>query len=505
MAIKRQGKQQNKKPMPKASPARKREVKRDVKAEVHKVVRAVQSKVPVGKTPMATKIAMAIALPGTCPNLRIRASPADSMPTACTSTHLLATVKTPAADVNYPTLMPTGTSFVALFRDPLRSIVQYVTGCPAYTYNFQFRDFGAAVSPNYTATANMPSIDAGVDPLYATSATVGAPHGATMFMGRADGHSYFWFDKGSVITATQSAVVGANMSLFAYNGEEDPIYSAAFAAGSWTYTCTAPNGQYARLALLGVAATTFTMTVTLSGSGDSFAHISIPNIQNHYPQLVKARVNAASLMASPVASILNQGGTITAGNLEGNILWNSVISTSALTSLPVGEFDERLFTKGMYTYLRPSSLDELSMVSYARFDNLSTLVPSELGFPLDNNYRYVAMLLITDVVGAVAPGLEFLRTSNWDLEYQTPDQWYEDHRPPGTYFDAVEALRLLETVELFHDNPLHFSDVKNALRGGFNFMRKHARKVTSVFSALFPQYAAPAMAAGEFLNTLPEM
>jgi hypothetical protein len=505
MPPKHQAKQQNKKKAPKARPTVKREVKKDVKHEVKKVVQRVRAKVPVGKTPMATKLAMAIALPGTCPNLRLRASPADSMPTACTSCHLLTTVKTPAADVNYPSFMPTGTSFVALFRDPLRSIVQYVTACPAYTYTLQFRDFGAAVAPTFTVNVNQPWSDVPVDALYATSATAGAPHGPTLYMGRSGGHSYIWLDKGSIITVTQSAVVAANMSVYAYNGEDDPVFGAAFAAGSWSYTCAAPLGQYVRLVVIPLAATAHNLTIVLTGVGDSFAHLAIPNIQNHYTQLVKARVNAASLMASPVASVLNQGGTITAGNLEGNVLWNSVISTSLLTSLPVGEFDERLFTKGMYTYLRPSSLDELSMVSYAKFDSLSTLVPSELGFPLDNNFRYVVMLLTTDVVGAVAPGLEYLRTSNWDLEYQTPDQWFEDHRPPGTYFDAVEALRLLETVELFHDNPLHFSDVKNALRGGFNFMRKHARKVTSAFSALFPQYSAPATVAGEFLNALPEL
>jgi len=212
-----------------------------------------------------------------------------------------------------------------------------------------------------------------------------------------------------------------------------------------------------------------------------------------------------SLMASPVASLLNRGGTIAGGNVEGSVLWNSMITQDAVLRLTQGNYYERDFATGMYTFLKPSTIDELTMYEYASFDAISTLVPSSLGYPLRTASRYAVMVLVSDVVGTTAPGLEYLRTANWDVEFQTPDQWFENHRPPGRYQDMEEALYLLESVPLFHDNPLHFADIKNALMGGYNFMRRHGRKIASAFSAFLPHLSAPAMAAGELFNSLPEL
>jgi len=472
----------------------------------HKVnAKRVRSMIRPTTNSLATTIAGAFALPGTCPNLRIRSTIADSMPTACTSLHSLATVKSPTAGTNYGAIIPQGTSFMAIFRDPLRSLVQYTTNVPAYTYNLQFRDLNGAVSSSMNLPAAIASVDTAVDFLYATSLTVGAPHGPVLYPGLYQERSYFWLDFNATITLTQTVIAAATVTVLAFTGDEDEVASSLFAAGTWSYTQTAPAGAYLRLLYLAGTAVANTISAVIAGSNDSFAHISLPNIHNHLPQLTKARVNAVSLMASPVASLLNRGGTITGGNIEGGVSWNSAITTTALTQLPQGNYDERDFAKGMYTFLRPSSIDELSMQEYATFDNLSNLVPSSVGFPLKTNFRYAAFVLVSDVVGTTAPGLEYLRTANWDLEFQTPDQWFENHRPPGKYSDVEEALYLLETVPMFHENPLHFADIKNALRGGYNFMRKNGRAIASAFSRFFPHFSTPATVAGEIFNVLPEI
>jgi hypothetical protein len=84
------------------------------------------------------------------------------------------------------------------------------------------------------------------------------------------------------------------------------------------------------------------------------------------------------------------------------------------------------------------------------------------------------------------------------------DQWFETHRAPGTFMDAQCALEIVSSVAIFHENPLHWTDIRGSIGKGMNFMRRHGKKIASGFSTLFPHLSAPIGAAGDFFASLPE-
>jgi hypothetical protein len=419
------------------------------------------------------------------------------------SLHLVDTIRQPTVGVNYPLLMPAGSSYVALFRDPLRCAVQYTAGLPAWSYAVQFKDAGSTISPNFTVSVNETNEVIFLDSVYATSVSANPLHGPTFYPGSFGSRTYYWLDYNTSVAFTESVATAANLTAYVFTGEDDEIVVQAFAAGTTTFTQTVKSsGGYFRFQFLPTVGTALTLTMTISGSGDGFAHLSIPTASVHLAQITEARINSLSMMVSPAATLLNRGGTITGGNLVGSDQSFDFVSSSKLANLPQGQWEELGMEKGMYTFLKPAKMQELEFHQSVVFDNG---LPSVASFDLKNPARYAAFYLITDVSGGSAPGMEYIRTLNYDIEYRTDDQWFECHRPPGQYMDTVEGLHLLEEVNLFHENPLHLSDIRSALMKGYNFARRHAPTVTRALAAAFPQYSGMARMAGAIASNLPEL
>jgi hypothetical protein len=458
---------------------------------------------------VSKSIAAAICIPGSCPNLRIKSSPGDSHPTAAVSLHNVTTQKQPSSTGTYPITMPVGTSFVALFRDPFRSAIVYQPNPTSanYTYVGYFRTPANVLNGYYTTigTSNT-SVQELINPIYFKATSSFTPHGVYLYPGFADGTAFFWVDYNATVTIVQSIADTAARAVFGeFDGEDEQAFAGSFAGSTTvTFTQTVTTGAYMSIVYISNNATPVitNLTVSIVGSGDSFGHWSIPNVINHLPQLTRCRINSLSVMTSPVAAALNRGGTITAGDVEGNLPWYTMVTTSAITNLPTTNYSEKDFMVGLYAFLKPADISELAMRANCSLDGT---VPSKCAFDLRDGFRYIAIVLNSDVVGAVSPGMEFLLTFNWDIEYQTSDQWFETHAAPGYYMDTVRALELVSPVPVFHDNPLHWSDIKSALAGGYNFMRKHARKIGGAIGSLFPFLSGPAHLGGEFMSSLPEL
>jgi hypothetical protein len=454
-------------------------------------------------------IAKALALPGSCPNLRIKNTAGDAHPTAVVALHSAINYKQPVNAGTYAS-MPQGTCFTALFRDPFRSTIQFIansaTAPLTYTYTAYFRPpvSGGVIAYFTTAAAAEPGYTDDLEPLYWVGSGAFQPHGKYLYPGYADDRSAVWLDLGATITITQSTSdTAAKLIVSTYNGGFEEVITIPFVASTAVFTQLITTGSYIQLRYITATTTVLSnqLAIVLSGNGDVFAHLAVPNISNHLLQLTRCRVNAASALLSPAASVLNISGTIFGGDIEPNNMWTSYAVGGAIGLLPQGNYDDFKFAQGMYAFLKPGDINELAMKNSVATDGT---FPTRCGFNLNDNSRYLVFYLTSDVTGTTAAGNEYLLTLNWDIEYQTSDQWFETHLASGMYRDTEMALEVLSRIPVFHENPLHFSDVLSAIKGGYNLMRRHAPNIAKTLSLFAPHLSTPANFIGNAVNSLPE-
>lgn len=461
----------------------------------------------VNGTPAAKLIAAAMALPGSCPNLRIKATAGESQPSAATNLHRYSTVRQPTNSGTYAS-MPVGTSSVVLFRDPLRAVVQFVANSAAYSYDVLIVDQAGATSSTFTPPRVQGQVY-DIEPLYLKASTANAPHGTYLYCGEAAQRNYFWVDHNATVTLTRSVDtdgIADRLRVFFWEGDEQELTTIAFAAApalTAVFTNSYARGGYYRFAFESTAAAPAakTLTMALAGNGDVFAHLSVPNADKHLAQFTKARINAASIMTTPTAALINRGGTITGGSFEGASMWYENLSTDIITSLPSVNFDVKDYKVGMYTFLKPSDIDELSYHNYTTIANGNCMHAS---FPLDTDFRYTIIILISEVSSGTSPGEEFLLSLNWDIEYQTSDLWLETHLCSQSYFQFVEAIEILSHVKLFHENPLHFDEILQSVRGGYNWVRKNVVNAGRLIHNIIDTGTVPARTVGDAFLAMPE-
>lgn len=486
----KQAKGKPKQPMPKPQP----------KKKANRVVPGLRPQF----SGLVNLLGRAICLPGSCPNLRLKPTAGDSHPTAAVSLHLATNVKQPTLAGTY-TSVPQGNSFVAVFRDPFRAMIQFVTNSAGATYSYTayFRPpITGGIVGTYSTLAGEGSYVDDLEPIYWQGTSTFLPHGKYLYPGIADDRSAVWLDYNATIAVTQSSSdTNAHLVVSVYDGGFEEVQSITFAASSATYTQTIATGGYMQLRYLTSTTTANTLTVTLTGTGDVFAHFAVPNAINHLPQLVRNRVNAVGVLLSPSASLLNVSGTIFGGDIEGNNMWYNFVTSTSISNLPPTNYEDFKFAVGMYAWLKPGDINELTMKNSVVYDGSFA---TRAAFNLTDPSRYLVFSLTSDVTGTTAPGLEFLMTVNWDLEYQTSDQWFETHLPTGTFFDTEMALEAICKIKVFHENPLHMSDIVNGLKGGYNLFRRHAPKFGKIMSILSPGFPGAFGAVGNAIGALPE-
>lgn len=213
--------------------------------------------IPMGGTALAQRIAAAICLPGTCPNLRVKSSLFDSVPSAVDSLHSLYTIKQPTNLQTYPS-MPIGNTFAALFKDPLRSSIVFTpnpntAGTPVtYSYVASFRN-GTNTNAFYTpASTNSTGVTQSLEPLYFISTGVWSPHGNRLYPGLAgNGYYYVWVDYTATVTIVQSSAdTSAELICAYYSGKDEILPTLKFSSTTVTYTQALTTGGYVRFAYL---------------------------------------------------------------------------------------------------------------------------------------------------------------------------------------------------------------------------------------------------------------
>jgi hypothetical protein len=462
------------------------------------------------KNSVALNIAAGIANPIGCPNLRLKSNACSADMTAVVQLHAYDNYKQNTISTtrvyDAAGIITLGNSFVALFRDAFRAYVVFTTNPSnssySYTANVLTTD-ATAVTTFWPIAANG---DSYLSPLYFGATSTYQPHDQYLFTGVAYNYHWCWMDLATVMTFTQSATLASTLYVYLWDGKETTtVYTGgevAFATGSATFTC-AKMGYYC-FQVINSTGTAHTITVTYTGASETFAHHAVNTIKDHLTVLGQHRVNAASMLISPICPEIAKNGSINAAWYPPQNIWTDQVGFAVNSKASTCRVFP--FSKGIYAYVKPSSEADLL---YSQTVIQTNHIVTDCGFDLNASSKYTAINIAVDTtVSADTPisatGLEFLLTHVANIEIITDDQWHELESAPGAFKDFMAALEVVSSIEPYHENPLHWSDIWGVLKRGFNFVRTGATPIAAALSSLFPSAAGGIMAGANVLRALPE-
>lgn len=442
-----------------------------------------------------SRVAASFANPCGTPDFRITV-PGDSSPTCTALLHNVSTYDLSTVKGTYSDVVPIGSMPLTLFRDPFRSVVKLIPNV-------------AGTAMSYT-TMNTVAVEAAgfhypAWPFLKSNGSF-SPHGTHLFFGRCaeEGRLRFvWCDRHTKLVLTSTTYNASDLvSVYKLVDSDtldhiETLASVSIDTGaSETFTFTPSSEGYYALSLnlaakvVGRVVTSLVLSSVSGGDfGDCFGHLATPQIENHLSVMRKSRVNAASVLISPVANVLNRNGIIHGIVHTSTVEWITKIQTEDINLLPGVEdltFGRRQYEKGMYAYLKPGGLSELSW-KYEVSDSANGGL-FDVSYPLDSNENTVSVVVTcSKATDTATPSAIVELTVFHSMEWvPVADQWNETHLAPTGGLDLLLAIDELRLLPVFFDNPIHLKAIKEGLARAARFVGAGRHGFAAILSSLFP-------------------
>lgn len=244
-----------------------------------------------------------------------------------------------------------------------------------------------------------------------------------------------------------------------------------------------PSGTNVYLGISGV----------ISGAGPNMVHCPVPGLTDKLAHLSNICVHAASAMLSPQCAAYVENGRVSAVQLPCADQWFDLMGSSPVNKISEQEGSANMpFAKGIYGFLKPCNLDDFKSAPLTtRAKGLVTGMANDL-FPTTG--WIVLAARVVDVPDQAEAATCYV-TIGTSVEYTTTDQWVNAILPRMTPEEFSDAMRLLGTIDQWHENPMHFADIINFVRNSASKAMKWAptllRGLGSAASVIAPEYAAP--------------
>ncbi len=376
-----------------------------------------------------------------------------------------------------------GETVAMVFRDPVRSCVEYHTVNGATVYQAKTVTFGGVESSSFTLAAAAPN-NVLITPNEMVFPNIskfdyvsGDPfNGQTMGVGVAPQLEYgaVWLeDPNTQLSITTTALLGGTPSmtpiLYKWDGMNFvEARNSANIVGTGTTTtgiqAAADRGYY----VLGFRNSSgsnctsfvFTLQLTYPDAASVYAHKAIPFLENHFLSADDIRINALSLMLTNKAAPISRSGQVAAVQSPAGIPW-SAWSFSNVSTANEGKVLEAV--NGIYIFGKPTQPGDFD---YRDPITNNAVVEFKVSFPLRDDRQYL-------VIAAKIPdaaGQSCYWTRAYGIEFVTSDQWYDRCRPEMSEDIFRQTLVIIRDLEAIHENPLHWSDI-------LNFAKKVAKGV----------------------------
>jgi len=480
----------------------------------------------------------AISNPAAVPNLRISVS-GDAVPTATALLHTNIAYSPDATLGTYSDVVGVGGSSIHVYRDSLRSMVMLMEhpggskahlgpgtppGSGSLMYTGYFHPDDLDLSKHITVPVTPVYFEAYPDTFQ--------PHGPRLYLGKLSNfptQRFIWMDRRTELVATLINNVSTDHLILSRLDNVDQMVmamdltttsaSTVFAIeqeGYYALSFHALSAQTGRRIESLVLRNTLDDVPNQKYFGDCWGHVSSPGVENFLTCLQKCRVNATSILITPITNVLNINGFIHGVTSVVNHDFirysrpNLIKDTSGAADFL---WTRRNAKNGCYAFLKPAGLADLAWLTEVKYDNVKSL--TDVFFSLDQGVNSIHFHISTSGQAPNAPGLPSIAPGqNWEVtliqsvEWQPLDsgQWIETHLPPvgsGTNLtnDALDHLKYIET---FHDNPIHLADLKSGIKRVYSFTRANRGALARALSVLFPAYSGAFHAGAGFLGALPE-
>jgi len=394
--------------------------------------------------------------------------------------------------------------------------------------------------------------------LVEVTTTLTGLHGGTLFSNTESMHNYFFVQANASNPATicaafrhdifnDSSDFETNCSIVIYRylrrGEERPVTSQVFTTTSlpaWFVPDPAASNNYGSTYIQQISETGYYRLVMVSalGYGNStsapvveyaievqmcgnnnatsattaqgaFSIQVMPDFLHHSDEIRSMRSLAVSALLTVDAPELSRGGRVSARQLPEHDMWwlyrgddsFRVGSTSGGVVFP-GE-------TGVYGFLKPTSEDDfrlfdpyigavLESTGAAPAD--SSVTPSYHWNPISPPGGWL-MLSATGVTSTITvdPTPPFTSaqahlTLSWSMEYTTNSTWFMTTHASVSAREWSNAFAIIKDMPQFHENPFHFSDITNWLKGAAKTVWNYAPRILGKVSEVVPELKPAAVA-----------
>jgi len=461
--------------------------------------------IPYSSSKIAHDVARSFALPSVSETTRLKTE-FTSTPTAATTLHYYLNQDNTSPPATIATnLIPNGGGLYAMSRDPLHCL-WYTTHTPnaVAAYRWWTYDVSGPTQSFYFpgATLGGPSQSLLLD--YATllqgSALTDSPRHYSF---QEFGMCFVYMQHGMVMQLNNPGLINlspACMTMYTWTPEGPEEYYAIQLTAAATHFisprvgtvgATEPGFYCWRFGGAATSAGNVSIDLIYQQNTQFLVSEHLPFLDTHVDNLSSLRVNGMSLMVTCRAADLYANGTMAGATIpNGGTVLSAIIPgidpTTHVGSLSgAAVFKEK---KGMYSYMPVATLETLEMRKMnakraGKFMPVARCGPAPPG-------GLVAIAYNSAATGATFPSNTFIVTQVLETEFITSNQWYAMLPPTMTNQDLVFAMELLAQVPQFHENPLHWSDIWNALKTAGSYA---LRVAPAVLTALGQPEAAGAV------------
>lgn len=449
-------------------------------------------------------VAASICLPHEIPPVRY-SSVYSEAPTAIASPFYLNSSDFSKGSPLAQPCVPNGTHVVAVFRDPLRAMVEHQTNPTGKTWMYQayFVNSTSTVQDHLRVVQDKILDFQEISPLWWDDMHVGSsaylhPHGNRLYTGHHDGSKGVWVDAAAGAVASMNFVASAGNFTIQTRRLVGAKWVASLnqetSTGS-TLSLTLSVSGYYSFAIQLSAVANIDLTCAMSCNSDVMAHKPMPSLMEKQSVLQTVRTNAASLMLSCEASHLNAAGKVVGCQIPAGLEWQAIafdddpFSTVGL----FGNSKTLILQNGIYGFLKPTSAEDFLMKEPFTISNGNVIGAT---YNLLPEHDYLLVIATTPQTSDdIFPGGATYTTACWSVEFRTNDVWFVSM--PATIKSSVYArdVEALRDVEQWHENPFHFSDIFNFLKGAGRAALKYSPSVLSLLAGLPTPYKPQLTAA----------
>jgi len=378
--------------------------------------------------------------------------------------------------------LPITDSVSFAFRCAERANIIYDPNVGGLIYNYALFNngpisIGGSLSPVPTnAKVYLNTVNAGIAVLvptaYLQATSSYQPNTNITFCG-SDGVSparYFWMNPNDYIQYTVSsqaagAIITVNLNLWTPSVTIPSNYQqfTTCILANTNYTGVVANGSVGGYYSLSVSVNTSNNIVgffaNTYGTSSVMCHLPINGYFSNVGSVDAIRIYAVSQMYSNDASLLNRQGKVASYQASGGKSWTDYVSggyKSVAGSL--GSAFE-IADVGQYCWMKPIQPSDFNMLSNVDVSN---------GVILDSHYPLLSAssFLVTYVTITNSGGQDGQWTLCHGIEYKTDDVWRSIDTPMYSTNDTNLAFEVLKHVPQFTENPMHISQIWNAIKNG---------------------------------------